>query len=266
MSEAILHARRDVALTLRKLPYYVRSSLVLARLLQRRRDFVAVILHPSRTLHFDDGLVLRLRDRLDLLILKETLCDDVYGLADLVAPRFIVDVGAGVGSFAVVAARRFPTCHILAFEPDPQQCILLRENAAANSIEVESVCMAIGTKSAYLLSGKGARSSTVVHSDGGIFVPGVTLDEFIRGDTVDLLKIDCEGAELDVLRSLSPLGLEHVARVALEYHNFEGERQDLMLGSFLRDAGYTVRVLPDPYSSDIGYLYARRPEPVDATS
>ena len=78
----------------------MRSSLTLAGRLRRRRDLVAVALDPSRALHFEGGLVLRVRDRLDLLIVKETLCDDVYGLSQLVAPGLIIDVGAGIGSFA----------------------------------------------------------------------------------------------------------------------------------------------------------------------
>jgi FkbM family methyltransferase len=241
------------------------SSLALARRLRRRRELLAVVLDPSRTLLFDDGLVFRVRDRLGLLILKETFCDDVYGLDGLLAPRFIVDVGAGVGSFAVVAACRFPGCRVLAFEPDPLQHGLLRENAAANDADVESFCVAIGTKSTYLLSGEGAQTSTVVPSgSGSASVPGVRLGDFVRDDTVDLLKIDCEGAELDVLQSLSPAGLERVSRVVLEYHNLNGGRNDEILASLLRNAGYYVRLVPDPYTSDIGYLHAHRPSPRDA--
>jgi hypothetical protein len=120
-------------LNFRKLLYYARSSLALARRLRRRRDLVAVILDPSRVLHFEDGRVLRVRDRLDLLIVKETLCDDVYGLSQIVAPSFIIDVGAGIGSFAVPAARRFPECRVLAFEPDPLQFAVLPQPFTART-------------------------------------------------------------------------------------------------------------------------------------
>jgi FkbM family methyltransferase len=245
---------------LRKLGYYVRSSLALARRLRRRRDVFRVFLDPSRKLQFDDGLELRIRDRLDLLIVKEALCDDVYGLAHLVAPRFIVDVGAGIGSFAVLVGRRFPACRVLAFEPDPEQCALLRENAAVNGSLVESLCVAVGTRPGYLLSGRGAQSSTARPADArALPVSGRRLIEFIGDQTVDLLKIDCEGAELDVLRSVSHEGLERVSRVALEYHNFRGERNDTLSASLLTDAGFEVRRFPDPYDTAIGYLHASRP-------
>jgi len=246
-------------LRLRKLGYYVRSSLALAGRLRRGRDFVAAVLDPSRPLRFDDGLVLRIGDRLDLLTAKETLCDDVYHLGSLVAPGFIVDVGAGIGSFAVEAGYRFPECRVLAFEPDPERCALLRENAATNGGRVESCCVAVGTSHTYLLSGAGARSSTSGPPEaGGRPVPGRPLIEFLDDQTVDLLKIDCEGAELDVLHSLSQRGLERVERVALEYHNFRGERNDSLLTALLAKAGFEVRSLPDPYDPELGYLYATR--------
>lgn len=246
------------ALRARKVGYYVRSSVALAGSLRRRRDFFGVALDPSRELQFKDGLVLHVEDRLDLLVAKEILCDDIYGLAELADPRLIVDVGAGTGTFAVVAARRFPGCRVLAFEPDPLRFAALSKNAAANGAAVESLCVAVGTQDTYRLSGKGARSSTVVPAgSGGLLVPGRPLAEFIGEDTVDLLKIDCEGAELDVLRSLSPGGLRRVTRVVLEYHNFHGERNDMLLASHLAGAGYELRALPDPYEPAIGYLYAR---------
>lgn len=247
-------------MTLRKIIYYVRSSLTLARRLRRRRDLIAVVLDPSRVLRFEDGLVLRVRDRLDLLVVKETLCDDVYGLSQLVAPGLIIDVGAGVGSFAVPAARRFPECRVLAFEPDPLQFAGLLANAATNGGDIEGICAAVGTSGTYLLTGTGARSSTVSPSaGGGVMVRGVPLRDFVGDVAVDLLKIDSEGAELDVLHSLSPRGLDGVARVALEYHNLQGQRQDAMLASLLAGRGFEVRAVPDRYDARIGYLYARRP-------
>lgn len=254
--------RRDTdtcPLRARKLGYYIRSSIALARELERPRDLVALVIDPSRELRFRNGLVLRVGDRLDLLITKETLCDDVYRLAELTEPRLIVDVGAGVGEFAVSAALRFPRCRVLAFEPHPDRFALLAQNAGANGVVLESLCVAIGTQDEYVLMGQGARSVTAPRErDGGPVVPGRRLADFIGEASVDLLKIDCEGAELDVLRSLSPKGLEHVTRVALEYHDFEGEQSAAHLTSVLADAGFAVRRHPDPYDVAIGYLYARR--------
>jgi FkbM family methyltransferase len=250
-------ARRRVKA--RKGPYYVRSFLELARQLEQPRDIVSLVLGSTRELRFTSGLVFRIQGRLDLLLLKETLCDDVYRLEELADARLIVDVGAGIGDFAVAAARRFPACRVLAFEPDAVRFAMLTENAVASGAVIESHRVAIGSRSTYVLSGKGARASTVAREDAeGSSVPGRRLADFIDDDTVDLLKIDCEGAELDILQSLSPEGLRRVARVALEYHNFDGERSDVLVASHLTDSRFRVSIHPDRYDPTLGYVYARR--------
>lgn len=117
--------------------------------------------------------------------------------------------------------------------------------------------VAVGTQDTYHLSGRGARISTVAMSGASeLQVSGKRLDEVIGGEIVDLLKIDCEGAELDVLHSLGRRGLERVARIVLEYHNFSGERNDMLASSLLRKAGYDLEVLPDPDDPEIGYIRA----------
>jgi FkbM family methyltransferase len=237
----------------------MRSLLKLSRQLEHPRDIFPLVFGSSQELRFTNGLVLRVQNRLDLLVVKETLCDDVYRLTQLAEARLIVDVGAGIGEFAVAAARRFPGCRVLAFEPDPDRFAMLTENAAASGARVESLCLAIGTQSSYVLSGKGARSSTVAPERAeGPSVPGGRLADFVGHEAVDLLKIDCEGAELDVLESLSSEGLRRVARVALEYHNFDGVRNDVLVASNLADCGFRVSVRPDRYDRTLGYVYAHR--------
>jgi FkbM family methyltransferase len=243
----------------RKLGYYARSLLALTRLLQEPQHIVPVALGRSRQLRLRDGLALFVQNRLDLLVVKETLSDDVYRLAELHEPRLIVDVGAGIGEFALAAAHRFPGCRVLAFEPGKDRFEILAQNAAASGVVVESHCVAIGTRRSYVLSGSGARSSTAgPEHAAGRSVPGRALADFLGTDEVDLLKIDCEGGELDVLQSLTPDGLGRIARVALEYHNFAGRRNDDLVTSHLVEAGFQVSIRPDGYDPARGYVYARR--------
>jgi FkbM family methyltransferase len=233
--------------------------LALTRLLQEPQDIVPLTLGATRRLRLRNGLVLRIQDHLDLLVIKETLSDDVYRLSEFDEPRLIVDVGAGIGEFAVAAAHRFPGCRVLAFEPGKDRFEILAQNAAASGVVVESHCVAIGTRSSYVLSGSGARSSTTGPKHAaGRSVPGRALADFLGADEVDLLKIDCEGGELDVLQSLAPDGLGRIARVALEYHNFAGRRNDDLVPSHLVEAGFQVSIRPDRYDPASGYVYARR--------
>lgn len=56
-------------------------------------------------------------------------------------------------------------------------------------------------------------------------VPTVSLDELIGDDLVDFLKIDIEGAELDVITSSQKL--DQVQQLFIEYHSFKDRPQQL---------------------------------------
>jgi hypothetical protein len=64
-------------------------------------------------------------------------------------------------------------------------------------------------------------ASTQLTSDGNI--PQIDLDTAIEriGGTVDLLKLDCEGAEWDMFRSPNPW--RHIRNIRMEYHLIHGE-------------------------------------------
>ena len=102
-----------------KLPYYLLSLNSLRRIATARSIARCAVLR-GRRLTLTDGSVLELSGMIDLLVVKETLCDDVYGLAELNAlDGVVVDVGAGIGDFTIAAASRSPRLRVLSYEPNP---------------------------------------------------------------------------------------------------------------------------------------------------
>src|SRR4051812_2333108 len=91
-----------------KCPYYLRSLIVLVRALEPKGRVRGLL--GRGPLVFRRGFELEAPELLDLLVAKETVCDDAYRLDSLrdEAPRLIVDVGAGIGDFTVLAAWTFP--------------------------------------------------------------------------------------------------------------------------------------------------------------
>jgi FkbM family methyltransferase len=247
-----------------KLPYYARSAAVL--LLQLRRGSRLRALALIGPISFRNGLSFEVSSFLDLLILKETIYDDVYRLSDLEGegPKLIIDVGAGIGSFSILAASKFPRATVLAFEPYPPTFALLQANVTRNEVpNLEIHPLAVGTQESYSLR-RTTQSATASAwagsgSNRGEIVPvrGSSLDPFVPAGEVDLLKIDVEGGEIDVLESLATSLSRRVKRLAIEYHDHLVESSSSTVARMLRGRGLVVTVTPDCYNPDIGYVYAR---------
>ena len=122
--------------------------------------------------------------------------DDCYGLRhpDL-HPSVIVDVGANVGLFAIVARHLFPRARITCYEPNRDL-----EKSLGNHLERLQVPFhleAVGreNKSVRLIFGINSLHSRCEAADSG--VPQVCFQEVLTraGGHINLLKLDCEGAE-----------------------------------------------------------------------
>jgi FkbM family methyltransferase len=245
---------------LRKLPYYARSAAVLAREL-RGESLLRALLRLPGPLELRNGLMLEVPELLDLLVLAEIVCDDVYRLRDLGQDAsLIVDVGSGIGDFALLAALRFPGATVIACEPNPETYGVLVRNVERNGARnVDARSIAVGTRASYVLR-KGAWSAeaSAAGSSGMIAtVAARRLDELIGPLEADLVKVDCEGGELDVLESLGTQ-VDHVRRFAIEYHDHLLVDAAARVVRLLRDRGFQASRLPDRYDSRIGYVYAQR--------
>lgn len=119
----------------------------------------------------------------------------------------ILDVGANRGQYAALARAAFPRARIISFEPNPEAFSALRERAAG--LDVEAVPLGCGRSPGEALlfdCGGGSPLATLVpdvHADAvETTVELTSIDDFCaeRGiASIDLLKIDVEGAEHAVL-------------------------------------------------------------------
>ncbi len=184
----------------------------------------------------------------------------------------VVDVGANIGSFSVFVAHREPTAKIVCVEPVQANFAILEKNIAENALtNITPVRAAIadhpGTLTIY--HGKGT-----LHASGSAYaidatdagdkeeVPSMTLGALLDAHGighVDFLKMDCEGAEYDILFSLPDAVWTRIKKVALEYHNFVAGKNQEDLLSLLQQKGFRT-VLPKKYQGKaIGLIFALRP-------
>jgi FkbM family methyltransferase len=129
----------------------------------------------------------------------------------------VIDVGAHVGYYTLLAARQVGARgKVYAFEPEPANFSLLQQNVALNGYgnvvaTKSAVSNRVGPATLFLTSLDSGRHSTHHHGlpgDGTVAVAATTLDAFLQAEgwpAVDLIKVDVEGAELDVLEGMEQL-------------------------------------------------------------
>jgi FkbM family methyltransferase len=177
----------------------------------------------------------------------------------------VVDVGSNRGQFAVFARQRWPTARLLCFEPLPgPRAVLTRIANHLGNIQVLPYALSDGTgeermhvtrsdDSSSLLSA--TRRQTDVYPDS-VEVEQVTvdvrrLDQLLTISELSspiLIKIDVQGAELDVLRGASE-GLDSVCDILVECSLEELYAGQPLLDEivvFARDQGFRAIGISSP--------------------
>lgn len=179
----------------------------------------------------------------------------------------VVDVGAHIGSFALLASAR--CARVIACEPSPSNFRMLSENIACNHVEnitALQMCVAgaSGTRELFLDTHNAARNG--LYGVGySVSVLAITLTELFKQHTItqcDFLKIDCEGAEYEIIESALPKTLAQIKKIAMEYHlppYFGLDKTKHSIASLvqkLESAGFSVTIIPE--NKLRGLLFARR--------
>ena len=157
--------------------------------------------------------------------------------------RTIVDVGANVGAATLWFATRAPQARIVAVEPARDAVSSLTANVEANGLSdrVQVVPAGLGATSGigYLAPAADSACTTVgTHvTEPELRVPVKSLRDLLEEmaiEELDLLKLDCEGAEFEILLSSKTL-LPSIRAIVGEFHatQIEPRRQleEILVGS-----------------------------------
>lgn len=188
--------------------------------------------------------------------------------------RTIVDVGANVGSFALYAAQSCPEARIFCYEPEQQNFSLLKQNLRINGLEgrVAAFQCAVGSSSGRRKLATVGVSQTnafdYVHESASHQVVDCTsLREILtehRLESLDLLKMNCEGAEYEILKGFSKSDFDRIANIRLEYHNLDASRNGESLSRYLEAQGYRIERFTRRLGTS-GFIWAARMTPAAAT-
>ena len=165
----------------------------------------------------------------------------------------VIDIGAHIGLFSVLAARLHKNVKVFSYEPFPENYSLLRENVDINSLkkQIKTFKVGIGAKEEkrklYVHRSNSGGHSLYKKSNNAITISLIPLREVFRANnirTCDFLKMDCEGAEYEILMNTPDDILKKIKCIALEYHANEDSK---ILEAFLKKKGFTVRRAKESY-------------------
>ncbi|MBZ5696714.1 MAG: FkbM family methyltransferase [Acidobacteriia bacterium] len=201
------------------------------------------------------GLYFKLNPRFERDFIRQgpVLLEKVW-TENLLPGKVFYDVGSHIGVFAVSGARMVgPQGAVYAFEPDPENIRLIKENARRNSLAVEVVPAAVWKCSGQLPFSlapvsdpgrMGGRLDAKEVPNSTIPVNVLSLDDFSRDRRPpSFIKIDVEGAEAEVLEGARNTITTYRPNLLIEIHNDEALHRVSVL---LREYGYEFhRVVPD---------------------
>jgi FkbM family methyltransferase len=212
------------------------------------------------------------------IVFKEIFVEDFYGLSSFISQlpgnATVVDIGANVGFFPVLMLSKKPTTTFFCYEPLPANIAhlkKLKKNNPSFDRQLNIYQFAVTDKSEgniTLFTEENADESSIasIHSDfdirnkNSLSVPVTNLKSIVSGnnlDKIDILKLDCEGAEFPILYGTPDHVFEKIKFILLEVHNLDNERQNVeALNAFLREKDFDIE--STPFHNNCYYVFASK--------
>jgi FkbM family methyltransferase len=214
----------------------------------KQREFARLRSLPRYHITTTDilGKSIEIVDSLSFLYTYEAIFEQqVYQFEASSNCPYIIDGGANIGLSTLYFKRLYPSSRVVAFEPDKQIFDVLQRNLHTFGInDVEAHCLALWSSSEvlnFIDEGADAGRITQEHDANTMHVQAVRLREYLHA-SVDFLKLDIEGAEIEVLLDCADL-LFKVRNLFVEYHSFIDRPQRLhILVNLLISAGFRIHI------------------------
>lgn len=174
---------------------------------------------------------------------------------------YVLDIGAHIGAFSVYAAKRGAL--VQAYEPDFQNYTFLVEQKGLNpdigkNIQTAMLAVTGDGRDVTLIKCSDAENTGgnwTSRKDGqtgeGETVGSITLDELCAlPEKIDFLKMDCEGAEYEILMQADGKTLDKIEKIAMEWHGGEEAFHELRV--FLGACGFVCEFSGN---KDMGQAY-----------
>lgn len=165
----------------------------------------------------------------DVLAFDQVFLEQEYDFQTKSPPRTIVDAGANIGLASIYFANRYPDARIISIEPDEGNFKALQRNVAPykNIIPLHAALWDKNEQISLVDPGLGewgfmteGGGNGETHGKVRSLVQALTVDRIMQDhglEKIDILKIDIEGAELEVFRDTSAW-IGKVDAIIIELH------------------------------------------------
>ena len=231
----------------KKLKYLIRSkSFKFAKNLEDKSHRISSLIWNNINVHYRTSSS-------DMVLIYEILLKSKYKreyyFPEELKPKVIFDIGGNIGITSIYLASVFPDATIYTFEPLKENFEILQKNASQfKNIKVFNVGLGAenGSFKVYLSDDNENYGGVSFYSEveGNLSESfsecevkniNVVVDE-LGISTVDLIKIDTEGAEYDILTSLKYEFLKKTSWITGELHG----NRDFELLNYLTNIGFSI--------------------------
>ena len=225
-------------------------------------------LNKGKIIKLNNGLRFKIVHFPDALGVKEVFLDNDYQLNLPENIKTVIDIGANIGAFSIYIANRYPKSHLYSYEPSTSTFKILTQNIKLNKLEAKispfkfavyknnTIIKLYNPGPSGLRSIHHTRNETKSES-----VKTVTLEKIFSSNKIskcDLLKIDCEGAEYEILKNTPANIFKKIKRVVLEFHEMTPSQSHLQLINILKANNFKVTGSYHKIENNIGYIYAQK--------
>jgi FkbM family methyltransferase len=194
---------------------------------------------------------------------KESFFEETYlaylpsKILDIESP-IILDIGANVGFFSIFSFYKFKNPKIISFEPIKRNFDLLQNNVnliSSNNLIIvnKAVSKTNGQITLTFSNDQDITTSASIFDNQSESIKetviSTSLEKIVEDyklSKIDLLKLDCEGAEYEIFYNTPSHIFKKVNCIALETHQGKSENENnMVLSNYLRKLGFTVKTKAD---------------------